>query len=276
MATYGPMKEAVKKLLAKIAGKRRLQSIRHLVRSSALYDQPASLCEPGSGEIAILAPHMDDEVLGCGGTIARHVHAGANVVVIFLTDGRYGGWVDTTASRPTCDSGYRELVNIRKQEAQRAGEILGVRRILFLDAEDTQLRADRFVAGKLRDVLERERPDIVYLPFFLERHEDHRAVNDVLMAATAGTTLDFECRGYEVWTPLFPNCLVKIDQTIELKKRALACYRSQLAVVDYLHAGVGLNAYRSLALAGSGCRFVEAFHALTLTEYRRLHRVMSQ
>jgi LmbE family N-acetylglucosaminyl deacetylase len=270
------MKRTIKKLLLKLGSRRRLQHLRALVRGTTLYDQAASLCEPGGGEIVVLAPHMDDEVLGCGGTIARHVQAGANVTVIFLTDGRYGGRISTAGSKDGRIFDRQEIVNTRKQEAQRAGEILGVRRILFLDAEDTRLRTDRLVTGRLRGVLERVRPDIVYLPFFLDRHEDHRATNDVLLAATAGSALDFECRGYEVWTPLFPNCLVKIDQTIESKKRALVCYQSQLAVVDYLHTGIGLNAYRSLALGTDACRYVEAFHALALADYRRLHRALSQ
>jgi hypothetical protein len=108
----------------------------------------------------------------------------------------------------------------------------------------------------------------------MERHDDHRAANDVLLAAVDGTALLFECRGYEVSTPLFPNRFVVIDPTIDIKTRALACYESQLAIVDYLHAGVGLNAFRSAALAGS--RYVEAFHALPLCDYRRLHRTLGR
>ena len=129
-------------------------------------------------------------------------------------------------------------------------------------------------AGVVFAVLERERPDLVYLPFFLESHVDHRAANDVLVEAAAGTGLDFECRGYEVWTPLFPNLVIEIDATIESKKRALGCYRSQLADMDYLHIGIGLNAYRSSAVGGKTARFVEAFYALPLSDYRRLHRFM--
>jgi N-acetylglucosamine malate deacetylase 1 len=269
------MKKLLKKLLLLATGNHRMRGIRILLGSGALYDEPAALCDPGGGVIAVLAPHMDDEVLGCGGTIARHVRAGAEVSVIFLTDGRYGGKVDETATGDARDVDRQALVGIRKLEARRAAEVLGVQSVFFLDAEDTRLHADKLVAGRLREILERAPPDIVYLPFFLERNADHRAVNDVLFAATVGTSLDFECRGYEVWTPLYPNRLVNIDETVELKKRALACYRSQLAVVDYLHSGMGLNAYRSLTLAGSACRFVEAFYGRALADYRRLHREIS-
>jgi LmbE family N-acetylglucosaminyl deacetylase len=210
---------------------------------------------------------MDDEVIGCGGTLARHIAAGSDVTVIFLTDGCRGGVVMTEEGRPADRS---VIVGVRKAEARRAAQILGVRTLIFLDAEDTRLDADVLVAGRLREVLERERPDIVYLPFFLERHADHRAANTVLLAATRGSALRFECRGYEVWTPLMANVLVNIDETIHLKRQALGCYQSQLAEMDYLDAAIGLNRFRALGLGRSG-QFAEAFHALDLADYRRLY-----
>ena len=98
------------------------------------------------------------------------------------------------------------------------------------------------------------------------------AVSQVLLAATEGTQLHFECRYYEVWTPLFPNMVVEIDVTMEIKRRALACYASQLAGMDYLHTGIGLNAYRSSAVGSTGSRFAEAFYSLSLADLRGLHR----
>jgi N-acetylglucosamine malate deacetylase 1 len=270
------LKHLIKNFLVKALAPRRMQSLRALVRTSVIHNQRPSVRQPESGKIIVLAPHMDDEVLGCGGTIARHVQAGADVSVIFLTDGRYGSDVSAALAGPERGRRQRELIGIRKQEAQRAGEILGVKSIAFLDAEDGWLRSDSLVPKRLRAILERERPHLVYLPFLLENHVDHCAASDMLIAATAGTKQDFECRCYEVWTPLFPNIVVEIDATIELKKRALSCYRSQLAEMDYVHTGVGLNAYRSSAIGCKTARFVEAFFALPLADYRRLHRAVSR
>lgn len=87
---------------------------------------------------------------------------------------------------------------------RKAAGILGVSDITFLDVEDGRLRVEPRVSLQLRQLLEQRRPDIVYLPFFLDNHRDHRATSSVLLSATAGTGLDFECRGYEVWTPSFP------------------------------------------------------------------------
>ncbi len=231
---------------------------------------PVEHYEPGRAKIIVLAPHMDDEVLGCGGTMARHAHAGADVQVVFLTDGRHGGAAmkapDGTAL------GAQAVVSIRKAEAHRAARALGVGAPTFLDAEDSHLSSDTSIGPRLREVLLRERPDIVYLPFFMEAHPDHRAASTVLCSATRDTALQFECRGYEVWTPLIANALVRIDETIDTKRRAMQCYGSQLAEIDYLHCIDGLNAYRAMSFGSPKVRFAEAFHALPLADYRRVHQ----
>jgi LmbE family N-acetylglucosaminyl deacetylase len=256
-----------------VLGRRRVQSLRSLIRDSSLFTQQATVAEPGSGKVVVVAPHMDDETLGCGGTIARHVLAGAQVTVVFLTDGRYGASY-AGMTEPERALRRTEIVAVRRAEAQCAARILGVQSLSFLDAEDGSLRTDRRVPALLRAILEREQPHCVYLPSFLEQHRDHRAANGVLLTAAAGTGLQFECRGYEVWTPLIPNCVVKIDTTVALKKRALACYQSQLEQMDYVHAALGLNAHRSLALGGNAGGFAEAFQALPLADYMRLYRAI--
>ena len=264
----------LRKLLSFAAGWRLRRSLREFVQNSSLYDLPVAQCEPGKARVAVLAPHMDDEVLGCGGTIARHVIAGSEVTVIFLTDGRRGGGNLLSKDGTPTDPG--KIVTVRKAEAQRAAQVLGIRDIAFLDAEDSRLHFDTRVADRLRGILDPMRPEIVYLPFFLERHPDHRAASSVLLAATRGSGLHFECRGYEVWTPLFPNRLVRIDETLHLKQQALGCYESQLAVMDYMHSGIGLNAYRAMSFGSPAIRFAEAFHALALDDYRRLYRSVAR
>lgn len=267
------MSGLLKRLVRAALGRRRIESLRTLMRDSSLFTQQVTVSEPGSGKVVVLAPHMDDETLGCGGTIARHVQAGAQVTVVFLTDGRYGrSYAGMTEAER--DLRQTEFIGIRKSEAQCAGGVLGVQSLLFLDAEDLRLRMDTRVPGLLRAILQREQPHCVYLPSFLEQHCDHRAANGVLLTAVAGSGLQFECRGYEVWTPLIPNCVVRIDATVELKKRALACYQSQLAQMQYVHATLGLNAHRSLALGGNAGEFAEAFQALPVADYLRLYRAI--
>jgi hypothetical protein len=59
---------------------------------------------------------------------------------------------------------------------------------------------------------------------------------------------------------------------VDAKRRALSHYQSQLAEADYLHTSLGLNAYRSSALLDGGCRFAEAFCAVSLPQYLELFR----
>jgi LmbE family N-acetylglucosaminyl deacetylase len=264
----------IRKLVSRAIGRRRAQSLRTLVCNSSIFTQQTEVSEPGGGRVVVLAPHMDDETLGCGGTIARHVEAGAQVTVIFLTDGRYGGGSYAGMAEPERNRKLEETISVRKREARCAAAILGVQSLMFLDAEDSRLSADRRVPKLLRDILDREQPHCVYLPYFLDQHRDHRAANGVLLAAVAGTRMEFECRGYEVWTPLFPNRVAKIDATVDLKKRALSCYRTQLTDTDYVHAAIGLNAHRSLSLGGGTAQFAEAFHALPLVDYLHLYRAV--
>ncbi len=252
------------------AGGRRFGGLLALARYRSSLSAPLERYEPGCAKVLVLAPHMDDEVLGCGGTVARHALAGSDIQVVFLTDGSRGGGAmrspDGAALPP------QEVVAVRKAEANRAAQALGVSTLTFLDAEDSQLSTDAQVGLRLRDILLRERPEIVYLPFFMEAHPDHRAVSTVLRSATRDTSLQFECRAYEVWTPLVANSVVRIDQTIEAKRQAMKCYSSQLAETDYLHGIEGLNAYRAMSFASPAVRFAEAFHALSLSDYLRFHQ----
>jgi LmbE family N-acetylglucosaminyl deacetylase len=241
-----------------------------LLQTTKVFNRSALVWTPGDERVVVLAPHMDDEVIGCGGTLARHVASGADVTVIFLTDGRKGG----TPSAEDRAQGL-PMSTIRKREAQRALAVLGIEKIEFLDAEDGHLGADARTSGRLRELLLRIRPQLLYLPFFLEQHSDHEAASPLLAEAVQGTDLEFRCLSYEVWTPLFPNCFVRIDATLDLKRRALEQYRSQLADADYLHTSLGLSAYRSSAFLDRDCRFAEAFCVLSLRQYLEFYRSMT-
>jgi len=238
------------------------------MRTSKVFSGSALTWEPGREHVLVLAPHMDDETIGCGGAIAHHVRAGGKVHVVFLTDGRYGSsrLRDLNGSERRAEE--LRTVALRKEEAHRALDKLGVHSVTFFDIEDGHLQDDASVSTRLRELLDTERPEIVYVPCFLEQHPDHYAASRILIEATRGTALRFQCMAYEVWTPLFPNCLVRIDEVVELKKSALGEYRSQLADADYLHTAFALNAYRSAGFADHYGRYAEAYSAMPLEDYR--------
>lgn len=266
------MKRLTKVLLKRLSRAARPYLQSHgLLQVSGVYNRSAMVWHPGAEKIVVLAPHMDDETIGCGGTLALHAQRGAQITVVFLTDGRNGSSEVNVLHGEERERKQQELIELRTTEARAALQRLGVNRMVCLDAEDGALDKCDWAAEQLRGVLLKQQPEIVYLPFYLEEHPDHRAASRVLLDAVAGTSLQFQCMGYEVWTPLFPNCLVRIDATIETKKQALQEYRSQLQQCDYLHASIGLNAHRSAGLlnpAGFQGGYAEAFYATPLPLYR--------
>jgi LmbE family N-acetylglucosaminyl deacetylase len=236
-----------------------------LLQTSKVFNRSALVWEPGGEAVLVIAPHMDDEIIGCGGTLAKHVARGGAVTVVFLTDGAAGG------AAPRTDRPAESLAEVRKREARSALSVLGIERLEFLDAADGALAPTPALVDKLRTILRQGRFEVCYLPFFLEEHPDHRAASGILLEAAAGEDRGLQCMGYEIWTALFPNCLVNIDETAPLKREALAHYKSQLAEADYAHTQFGLNAYRSAAFLGGSCRYAEAFCAMPLAHYREMY-----
>jgi LmbE family N-acetylglucosaminyl deacetylase len=243
-----------------------------LLQTSGVFDRSAAVWMPGSERVLVLAPHMDDETIGCGGTLALHARAGAHVAVVFLTDGRNGGGGIGALSGAARQRKQLELTETRKQEAEHALKTIGIADMRCVGICDGELGgAIEAAAEQLRDILREIQPEIVYVPMFVDQHSDHRAANDVLLSAAAELPFSFTCAGYEVWTPLFPNCIVRIDSTVALKEAALKHYASQLQDGDYLRAAMGLTAYRSIALHGARGSHAEAFFMCPLATYRALY-----
>lgn len=224
--------------------------------------------------VLVLAPHPDDEVIGCGGALRRHVLAGAQVTVVFLTDGRSGDRELGKNSGPGDEELARartELSTRRKRESEAAAEILGVQELLFLDGPDGALDDTPALTAQLRDVLRRCAPSLIYVPSMLDLHADHWATNRVFYHCL--DTLDETApvlREYEVWTPLLVNRLVVIDDVMEEKRRALEQFASQNPA-RLVNATVGLNRYRSIYLYQAKERqFAEAFYESSPEQYRLL------
>ena len=243
-----------------------------LLQLAGEFNRSALLWTPQSERVLVLAPHMDDETIGCGGTLALHAQRGAHITVAFLTDGAAGDSEINTLKGAEREHRRRALIGVRRAEAQAALALLGVQDLRFLDGRDGELAGCTSVIGSLRALLRDCAPQLVYLPWFLEQHRDHAAVSKLLLAAFDPATTSFQCMAYEVWTPLFPNCFVDIGATVELKRTALSQYRSQLAQADYTRAALGLNAYRALALSAGVDAHAEAFWSAPIAEYLQQYR----
>jgi N-acetylglucosamine malate deacetylase 1 len=203
--------------------------------------------------ILVVAPHPDDETIGCGGTLCLHTARGDRVVVVFLTSGELG----------LKHLAREKAWQIRESEANRAARSLGITDLEFLRLPDWMV-GEHVPKGArlLSPILRREAPQMIYLPHPGEWHPDHQAASPLVRAALKRSRIARPAlRAYEVWTPLREyDHLENISQVMARKLRALRAHRSQLDEFDYERAIRGLNQYRG-ALAGK-YRYAEVFQTL--------------
>jgi len=188
-----------------------------------------------------LAPHPDDETIGCGGSLALHIQAGDSVKVIFLTNGAKGD------SKGKVDKD--EYVALRRMEAVEACKCLGITDIEFWGYEDRALAGSKGKLSRIRDLLNDFKPELVYVPSPLEFHPDHRAAALLLQDAIVSCKSDFDVACYEANQPLRVNVLVDITPVLDMKRKAIECYQSQLREMPYGEICLSLNRFRSLTLS---------------------------
>jgi LmbE family N-acetylglucosaminyl deacetylase len=218
--------------------------------------------------VVVLAPHMDDEIIGPGGAVALHVRAGSAVTFVFMTDGHAG---DHSAPMPRPSP--EQVGQIRRAESEAAAQIVGVKDLVFLDGPDGKLSETPAMVDALANLLRQRRPAIVYAPALTDRHIDHWATNRILrlvLDRLAPETLDrMIIRGYEIWSPLPANRMADITSVVEIKKKAIAAFASQTRYVDYSWTAAGLNQYRSMVhMHGHG--YAEGFLETKVAEFKEL------
>ncbi len=217
----------------------------------------------GEKRVLVLAPHPDDDIIGCGGTLSLYHERGAEITSVYMTDGRKGNE----------RYGEEELVAIRKDEAARAAQVIGVDNLVFLDNRDNELSATESTVSALLEVIKDFAPEAVFLPFLLDEHPDHMATNRIFLSAIKRLP-EFRCYAYGVWTPLPSfNVVVDVTESQGIKDKALREHASQLESFDYLGGVSGLSRYYSAITGGKG--YTEVFLACGSHEYRRLGELMS-
>jgi len=206
--------------------------------------------------LLVLAPHPDDEVIGCGGLLALHLREGRPVHVVVATDGAQAG-----------DASQRE------SESRAALALLGDATIEFLRFLDRELANAGELDQRLAAILREWKPDLIAVPSPLEIHPDHialaRAFCDLiardpsLFADLAVARVAF----YEVSAPLRPNALIDITTVAEAKYAAIQAHASQAAIHDYTSYARGLNVWRTMTLPAH-VKFAEGYWTTSLPSLR--------
>ncbi len=209
---------------------------------------------PTARHVLALAPHPDDEVFGCGGTLHLLTKAGATVTVIVASDGALGGMAGERVTATQVDE--------REAESRAAAAMLGYPEPIFWRLPDMELRYGEALVARLQDAMQAAHADLIFAPALTEMHPDHQAL--ALAAAEAVRRLGGErsIAFYEVSALLLPNTLIDITACEERKRAAMRCFRSQLADQPYDEHIAALNRYRTYTL-DSRVHAAEAFFLAT-------------
>jgi len=204
---------------------------------------------PEAERILVLAPHPDDEALGCGGTITLYSQMGKHIQTVFLSDGE-GLEKETPPER---------ISRIRKNEAIEAASVLKTKEPLFLGYPDGNLREhEHRIFLDLMEIVEEVKPDIIFSPSPLDHHPDHLTtalISERINKRVQALRLAY----YEVYNTIRFNTVIDISNVIDTKEKALLKYRYSLFENPelFFYSIRSLNAYRSFYTQKKG--FFEAF-----------------
>jgi len=227
------------------------------------HEQTKRWTSPGGQQVLIVAPHPDDEAVGCAGTILRHVQAGDRVCLAVATDGRQ--------SKAIADP--EQMSRQRKREASHAAELLQVDRLEWIGlaegAWDVMILKERLQA-LIGDVA----PDIIYAPSRIDFHPEHLRVAHALALAlgdfAAGQLETARVRVYPIQVPLDPFTVNLVTDVSAVHSNCEAVLRAYVSQASSIECARRRRRYSALLHRIAG--HAEELWELPAARYVALHR----
>lgn len=180
-------------------------------------------------DILVVAPHLDDEVLGCGGSIVKHKKKGDRVFVAFVANRVYNHKFDPAK------------MEVELSHLKNAKKVLGYDDYVYFGLPDEEL--DNYVQQiliKLEDYISNLKPQVIYSPFHQDNNQDHRAIADAIRVALRPAAATYVKRWLLYETPssteqspplqgmaFHPNYYADISAELDTKIKALSCYETE-------------------------------------------------
>jgi LmbE family N-acetylglucosaminyl deacetylase len=218
-----------------------------------------------------IQPHPDDNEVGAGATIARLAAKGCRITYLTVTDGGCGTL--NPAEKP------EDLVFKRKSEIERAAEILGVSSLLFLSYQDTEYPSEKELCQSIVGMIRKVQPEMVmtvdpFLPY--EAHPDHRKIGMAVLEACLFSQFPhfhslnenvpasgWQIQGVALHSSAHPNTFINVDDTWELKFKALMAHESQFNAASLEPLQYYFNLKARQYAKDKGFSRAEAFKLLT-------------
>jgi LmbE family N-acetylglucosaminyl deacetylase len=213
---------------------------------------------PGGLRVLVVAPHPDDESVGCAGTIIRHLASADDTTIVYATDGSGSRALGLTAG---------EMRQRRREEARAACGQLGVERIRWLGLDEREWNTGELTSlltGLLRELA----PDVIYTPSRIDFHPDHHRVAHAVARALGQQSRSVLVRAYQIQVPLtgiLINLIVDVSPHEAEIRSALDQYVTQRATIA---TTLRLRRYQSRYY---GHPSVEVFWEMAVDRFVRLH-----
>lgn len=224
--------------------------------------------------VFVVAAHPDDEILGVGGTVRRHIEKGDDVYALILGEGQTSRW----EKRENADQQVVEELHVN---SVRAAKVIGFQEIYFESLPD-----NRFDSVTLLDVVKivekyvkKLQPEIIYTHHSGDLNIDHRVTYNAVLTATRpiGDYPVKEIYGFETvssteWNfankqdSFFPQKYVNVENTFEYKCRAMEEYESELCEFPHPRSIKMLRSLAEVRGATVGVELAEAFEVIRMVE----------
>jgi LmbE family N-acetylglucosaminyl deacetylase len=212
-------------------------------------------------KVLAFSAHQDDETLGAGGTLAKHMKAGDTVRLCIVTSGYKPKWT-------------KEVLKLNEDEAFEVQKILGIEQLYFLKFHAAQL--DVTPQQELNDIfikiINDFKPEVVYTPYIGDIHHDHRAVFESVLVATRPVkgspvkrVLAYEVASSTEWGALRqeqvfnPNVFVDITDTLDIKLQAFQAYKRQVRTWPHPRSVAAVENHAKYRGTCAGMDSAEAF-----------------
>jgi N-acetylglucosamine malate deacetylase 1 len=210
--------------------------------------------------VLVISPHPDDETIGTGGTIARHVAEGDEVSLTIVTQGYFPPWP-------------KDTVETDRRQVEAARKVLGVKRTFFLGFPTVKLNtvSNTELTNALQGVVNEATPEVVYTSSASDVNQDHRIVFEATLVACRplpGSTVR-RLLSYEVGpaarfgnAPFFPNVFVDIEAFLDKKLEAMKCYETELREPPHPRSLAGLELIARERGLSVGLKAAECFQLI--------------
>ncbi|MFC1624229.1 PIG-L deacetylase family protein [Candidatus Omnitrophota bacterium] len=216
----------------------------------------------------VIVAHPDDEVLGCGGIMARFSDEGWDVFSLILGEG-----ITARDSKRNIKKRRKELDSLKAQ-VYAANKILGVKKVFAYDFSDNQFDSVPVlqIIKKIEEVKKKVLPSVVYTHHFGDLNVDHRVTYEAVMTAcrplkqeSVREIYSFEVLSSTEWTGpcrdkrFIPSRFVDISDTVDRKIKALKCYKSEIRPYPHPRSAQGVKLLAKNRGLEAGLKYAEAF-----------------